>query len=74
MKPKNTESVKKYKSPLSAGNVLLGILLFLVLTFIVFYAAAFIMTRSFDFVGVSVDMAEKLGITSLFDKIAGWFR
>ena len=57
MKPKNTENVKKYKSPLSAGNVLLGILLFQLLTFIELNEAAFIITRSYDFFGVSVYMA-----------------
>lgn len=67
-------AVKKPKHPLSVGNVLLGILAFLVLTFIAVYAVAFIMTQSFDFVGISKDMAEKLGLTDLFATVRGWFR
>ena len=67
-------AVKKPRHPLSVGNVLLGILAFLVLTFIAVYAVAFIMTQSFDFVGISKDMADKLGLTDLFAAIGGWFR
>lgn len=68
------EIVKRPKNPLSVGKFFLGILLFLILVFIAVYTTLFIMTESFDFVAVSKDMGDKLGITKLFTQIAGWFK
>mgnify|MGYP001638949509 CR=1 FL=1 len=66
-------ALKKPKSPLSVGNIFLGILLFLVLTFIVLYAVLFIVCKSYDFVGVSKNMSDQLGLTPFFTKIGAWF-
>lgn len=68
-----TVTVKKPKSPLSVGNIFLGIFLFLVLTFIVMYAVLFIVGKTYDFVGVSKDMSDQLGLTPFFTKIGNWF-
>lgn len=69
--------LKKLKSPLNLKSILLSLLILIVVTIGIFYLWAFIKVDKFDFVTVTVDMLDQLGITAGFQwlgaQITGWF-
>lgn len=66
--------LKKLKSPLSVGGCLLNLLFLVVLTIGLVYLILYFQVDKFNFVTVTNDMFEKLGISGFFRAIGDWFK
>ena len=66
--------LKKLKSPLNVGGCLLNLLFLVVLTFALVYLILYFQVDKFNFVTVTKDMMEKLGVTGFFRAIGNWFK
>lgn len=66
--------LKKLKSPLNVGGCLLNLLFLVVLTFALVYLILYFQVDKFNFVTVTKDMMDKLGVTGFFQAIGNWFK
>lgn len=66
--------LKKIKSPINVGGCLLSLLLLIVVTIGLVYLILYFQVDKFDFMTITKDMFDKLGITGFFQAIGNWFK